>query len=160
MTLLKRLWGLGFFTSLLLLTQANAANHSLSITLQVVAKEQIKLKGSAITHALTEIKLADIQRKKPINLGTFGIEANTQANCSIHFSSANNYRLQHIAQSNNYLTAYKLNYNGQLINASTKITTNCNAGDGALILIPTHNTANAISSGVYQDKLRITITMP
>ncbi|HHL19732.1 MAG TPA: hypothetical protein ENJ33_08350, partial [Thiothrix sp.] len=87
MTLRKRLWGLGLFTSLLVLTQANAASHSRSITIQVVAKEHIKLKGSATAKTLTAIKLIDIQRNKPINLGTFGIEASTQANCSIGFSS-------------------------------------------------------------------------
>jgi hypothetical protein len=145
---------------LLLLTQANAANDSRSITLQVVAKAHIKLKGSAVSNVLTEIKLPAIQRKEPINLGTFGIEANTQANCSIHFSSANNYRLQHIEQSNRYLMAYKLNYNGQLINSPTKIIADCNTGDGSLILIPTHSVADAIPQGVYQDKLRVIVTTP
>ncbi len=160
MTLLKRLWGLGLFTSLLLLTQANAANYSRSITIQVVAKEHIKLKGSATTHRLTKIKFADIQRNKPINLGTFGIEASTQANCSIGFSSANNYRLQHVEQTNRYWVAYKLNYNGQLINSPTKIIADCNVGNGVLLLIPSRSMDNVVPQGVYQDKLRIIVTMP
>jgi hypothetical protein len=160
MTLLKRLCGLGLLTSLLLLTQANAADHSRSITLQVVVKEHIKLKGSMTTHGLIAIKLADIQHEKPINLGTFGIEASTQANCTIRFSSANNYRLQHTEQANRYLSSYKLNYNGQLINSPTKIIADCNTGNGSLILIPTRSMGNVIPQGVYQDKLRITVTTP
>ena len=160
MIFFKCLCGLGLFIGLLVFTQAKAESHSRSITIQAVAKEHIKLKGSATASTLTRVTLTEVQHKKPIHLGTFGIESNTQANCNIQFSSANNYRLQHVQQENSYLAAYKLNYNGQLINSPTKIITNCNTGNGSLILIPTHSMFDAIPQGVYQDKLRIIVTSP
>jgi hypothetical protein len=161
MTLLKLVWGFGLIVSVLFTaTLANAATNSRSIAIQVIAKGHIKLKGSATTNVLMKVKLADIQQKKRINLGTFGIETSTQANCHIHFDSANNYRLQHTEQANTYLTAYQLSYNGQLISSSTKIISSCNAGNGLLTLIPTDGMPRIIPNGIYQDKLRVVVTTP
>jgi hypothetical protein len=161
MVLLKFLQGLGFIISVLsIMTFANAATDSRSITIQLVASDHIKLKGSATSNILTEVKLADIQQKKPISLGSFGIETSTQGNCHISFDSANNYRLQHTEQENSYLMAYQLNYNGQLINVLTEITASCNRGNGLLTLIPTDNMPNIVPKGTYQDKLRIVVTTP
>lgn len=157
---IKNLFGSVLLVVLLILVQAEAASHSRAISVQVIAKENITLKGSIITQALATVTLADLQQKKRINLGTFGIEASTRADCSIQFSSANNYRLQHVAQKNRYLMAYKLNYNGQLIDSSTKIKADCRAGNGTLTLIPSHSIAAAIPQGAYQDKLRIVVTTP
>lgn len=141
-----------------------AAEQERSISLQVIAKEHIQLNGSALENTLTEIKLADMQQKKRINLGTLGIETGTQANCYVHFSSANNYRLQQVGKKNNYLAAYQLKYKGKLVNKPTQLAMSCNEGNALLMLIPTQKITAAMlesmAKNVYQDKLRVVVTTP
>ena len=95
------------------------AEHKTSIQLNVVSPGSVKFSRTAVdtSHYFTEQKVKPIgaQKRGPqIGLGTLGLKSNVTGECTLNFSTKNDFRLLHTT-SNKRLSNFRLNYRGKNI---------------------------------------------
>ncbi len=94
-----------------------------------------------------------------INLGTLGLNSNIPGDCTLDFSTTNNFRLVHQTLGQT-LTSYQLNYKNTNISQgnSNQIVLPCTSPLSNIDFKATGAITEAPSKGVYQDIVRITVT--
>jgi len=140
---------------------ANAAGESTDILVRVIHDQYVRLTGTAVGSS----RMFSVDDVKPPNgskpllsLGTLGLQSNIAGNCSMDFSTANNFRLRHTV-SNKKLTSYILKYrNKRITRRKHTLTMPCNVLPTTLAFKRRGKFRNRVRSGIYSDIVTITVT--
>lgn len=158
--------------TLLFVTSNNyvhAADDSTQIRLSYKHIEYLNFTGTAVGAAkdfsANELIPANssgqstISSNQSINLGTLGLNSNIPGDCTLDFSTSNNFRLVHQTLGQT-LTSYQLNYRNTNISQgnSNQIVLPCTSPLSNIGFKATDAISNAPTKGVYQDIVRITVT--
>ena len=142
----------------------HAARESTFIELQVTYDEYVKLVGTVVgavkTFSVDDIKPAGNRGPGPtVSVGSLGISSNLTGDCTLNFTTRNNFRLRHLV-SNRRLTNYRLNFNGKRINRrrNTTMTLPCNSAPTSLDFTATGRFRRNVASGIYSDTVTIVVT--
>lgn len=152
-------------------TVALAATDTKSIELEVIKDTFVQLTGSAVDGNTKNINIDSIKAGNPTNLGTVGISSNiaagagNTADCTISFSTLNNYSLNH-ETSGTSLSKFLLTFQNKTVSdnadANKDMSINCNLAPAELKFAPAGAVLadGAIEAGVYKDTITLTITSP
>jgi len=143
---------------------AFALDKQKTLDIQVVHTEYVKLVGSVIGATRT-FDVWDIEpigwnnNGQLVTLGLLGIESNVAGNCTLDFSTVNNFKLRHTV-SNKRLARYILRYKGKKIrkNKPTIVLPSCNIAPKALKFRTKGNFRQNREAGFYSDTITITVT--
>ena len=143
---------------------AFAATDSTEIGLQVTRVDYVILTGTAVGasryFSVDDIKPAGRRGPGPtVTLVTLGLESNMSGNCTLDFSTQNNFRLRHIV-SNKRLTRYRLEYQGTRIKANKPqiILPSCNVANSPLDFTAVGRFRRRVEAGIYRDIVTIVVT--
>ncbi len=146
---------------LTMLNTARAAGESTDILVNIIHDQYVHLTGTAVgssrTFSVDTVKPPD-GSKPLLNLGTLGLESNFAANCTMDFSTQNNFKLRHTV-SNRRLTRYILKYrNKRITRRKHSLDLPCNTTPGVLAFKRRGKFRKKVKSGVYADVVTITVT--
>ena len=96
---------------------------------------------------------------QPINLGTLGLKSNIQGDCTLGFSTSNDFRLVHQTLGQT-LTSYQLRYRNTDISRAknTQLKLPCTSPSSNIDFKAIGVLTKVPNKGVYQDIVRITVT--
>ncbi len=147
--------------SVLMVNTARAAGESTDIQVRVIYDQYVRLSGTAVgasrTFSVDDVKPPD-GSKPLLSLGTLGLESNFAANCTMDFSTQNNFKLRHTV-SNKRLTRYILKYrNKRITRTKNSLDLPCNTTPSVLAFRRRGKFRNNVKSGIYADIVTITVT--
>ena len=157
----------------LLLTSSStliAATDTKTIDIEVTQGDFVLLTGSAVDGNAKSITMDSVKAANPTDLGTLGLNSNitaggVAADCTISFSTLNNYNLEH-ETSGTSLRRFYLTYQGVNISSNTDtdkdVIVPCNQAASELKFTPngTILADDAIQAGAYKDTITIVVTSP
>jgi len=159
-------------TGLLLATSSSiaiAASDTKTIELEVIKGEFVQLTGSAIDGNSKTITMDSVKAGNPTDLGTLGVNSNIAAedgktaNCTVSFSTLNNYSLNH-EKSGSLLRKFYLTYKGSNISSNSDtdkdIVVSCSETASELKFTPNGNISDKIAAGAYKDTVTVVVTSP
>lgn len=138
---------------------AFAATNTQKINIRIIQAPYVELTGSASDGNIREISMDSITVNSITTLGMLGVKSRG-SNCSITFSTLNNYALKH-ETSGRQLKQYYLSYLGNNIssNASGKIELDSYIMPASdLNFVSIGNMPAVIEKGVYKDTITMTLT--
>ena len=140
---------------------AFAATDTKTIDIEVIQGTYAELTGSAVDGNVNNINMDDITASNSSSLGTLGVNSNG-SNCSIEFSTLNNYRFNH-ESSGATLKTYFLSYLGTNVYSNVDANSNmaldsCATNASALTITPSGDTLATIEAGTYKETVTITLT--
>ena len=96
---------------------------------------------------------------QPVNLGKLGLSSNISGDCTLDFSTLNDFSLMHLG-SGQKLTNYRLDYRGTEISSGSNLqmTLPCNSTATDIDLVTTGNYKKKPKAGLYQDIVNIVVT--
>ncbi len=140
-----------------------SAEDKTSIQLSVVSLGYVKFSGSLVdtSHYFSEVQVRPNHSQKPgpkILLGTLGLQSNITGDCTLNFSSENNFGLRHVS-SNKKLSDYFLNYRNKNItkNQNHSMSVPCNFKPENVNFYTTGQYLEEIEPGVYSDTVRVEV---
>ncbi len=141
-----------------------AAEDATDIQIDVTHTPYVNLIGTAVGasryYTENEVKPVGNRRRGPrVLIGTLGVEANVPGDCTLEFSTQNNFRLRHIL-SNQRLTNYRLRYNRTNITRrrNRTMTVPCNLTPRNIQWQAVGNFRNNVRPGIYRDIITVTVT--
>lgn len=150
---------------------AIAATDTKTIELEVTKGQFVQLIGSAVDGNTKTITLNSVQAGNSTDIGTLGVNSNIAAaenetaQCTIAFSTLNNYSLNH-ERSGTSLRKYQLTYQSKNISSNTdqqkEVAVNCNQVPSELKFTPTGTALldEEIQAGAYKDTVTVVVTTP
>lgn len=123
-------------------------------------KKRIMLRGSVVDNSIKKIVLSDIKKKRRIHLGSFSLRSQETSNCDIGFKTKNNFKLKQLNKPSTYLAKYKIAYDGKVLNQKEVVHTGCNFSAKDLMLVSFDFLSPIRSSGLYQDTITVSVTVP
>ena len=141
---------------------AFAATDTKTIDIEVVQGTYAELTGSAVDGNINVISIDDIKASNASSLGTLGVDSNG-SNCSIEFSTLNNYRFKH-ETTGETLKTFFLSYLGTNVYSNVDANSNmalasCTTSASALNITSSGETLlDTITAGTYRDTVTITLT--
>jgi len=134
---------------------AFAATDTTNIEINVTEDAFVNLIGTALgsSNSFT----TDVIDNATVSLGSLGLESNSTGSCDISFSSANNYKLNHLVTAAT-LVDYAISYAG-VVNDGTNtniVSTSCNTVASSLDMVSPAMPAN-IAAGTYSDIVTVTV---
>lgn len=138
-----------------------AATDTKTIDIEVIQGTYAELVGSAVDGNISNINMNSITANTTTSLGTLGVNSNG-SNCSIAFSTLNNYTLKH-ESSGAELKKYRISYLGSNIGGNGDADANmdldsCVMPASALNFVSYGATPEVIEAGTYKDSVTITLT--
>lgn len=146
--------------------QLNAARESTNIEISAVFDEYVRLVGTAV--GASRFFSADDVRSigkgnKAVgpshSLGTLGLASNMVGNCTLNFTTQNNFSLLHIVNGQK-LASYELNYQSTVFAAGSPsdMLLPCNTVPESLNFNTVGNFKKKPKAGVYQDIVNVVVT--
>lgn len=150
--------------SLLVMTQfVSAGEDKTSIQLNVVSPGYVKFSGTVVdtSHYFSEVQVKPSSSQKPgptISLGTLGLNSNVSGDCTLNFSTDNNFGLRHVS-SNTKLSDYLLNYRNKNISGkqNKKMSVPCNYKPEKIKFNTTGQYLAEVEPGMYSDTVRVEV---
>jgi hypothetical protein len=147
--------------SVMALKSVYAATDTTSVSLVIGQQEYVNMIGTAqgSSHNFSVNDIEPTGAVYPIvSLGTLGFESNNTGDCTLHISTANNFKLRHTV-SNVKLTRYRLKYGGKNLSKlqPTKIFS-CNTALSSLNFRAAGIFNPSPEAGVYNDVVTLTVT--
>lgn len=148
-----------------------AATDTKTIDIEVTQGEFVQLTGSAVDGNVKVVTMDNVKAGNPTDLGTLGVDsniaaaANATAECTVSFSTLNNYSLDH-ETSGTSLRRFFLTYLGKNVSSNTDtdkdIVADCNQVATELKFTPSGTVLadGAIEAGIYKDTVTIVVTSP
>lgn len=149
-------------TALIIFSNAAiAATDTQTIDIEVIQGTYAELTGSAVDGNVSNVSMNSITANTTSSLGTLGVNSNG-SNCSLAFSTLNNYSLKHEV-SGAQLKRFYLSYLGSNISSNNDADANvdlasCVMAASALNFKSTGDTPAVIEAGTYKDTVTITLT--
>ncbi len=140
---------------------------STDITINVTKDEFVNFSGSLQGTQTVSLTTADVDGGTQ-TLGDLGVESNTSGDCTVAFSSVNDFKLKHTtAAVSTFLhgaAQYTLDWSASAATIASGAATNtfditgCVHTDSDLVMNPPSLPAGTVLAGIYSDVVTVTVT--
>lgn len=141
---------------------AFAATDTTSITINVTKDAYVNFIGTVDTATTASLTLAEVDGFTK-TIGDLGLESNTTGSCSIAFTSANDFKLQHDTNAALFLhgaAQYTVDWDGDAVSSGNQTVSlaTCNKAVGDFNIISPALPAGVVTAGTYSDTLTMVVT--